>query len=239
MFIGLVSVSGSTASKLPDYSNYQSAIASVSPTVLNAASYSPTNTALRSCPAVGSSWDASPTLPPTPNQQLCDCMVADLSCVAKSSVSDESAGELFDFICGGKTDCSGISGNGTTGKYGAYSMCDLKSRLSWAMNSYASGQSSSNNMACDFSGNATSQSSKASGTCSSLISGAGGVAGSGTSTAKPSGNGGSGSGSSGSSASSSKSAAGATTVPAFDMGLVKLGAYVVCAMFAGAGVVLM
>jgi len=237
---GLVSIDGSQASQLPDYSAYSTAIAKVSPTILNAASYTPTNTALRSCPAVNSAWAASPTLPPSPNQQLCDCMVSDLTCVAKGTPSDDVAGSLFDYICGGGTDCSGISGNGTSGKYGAYSMCDLKSRLSWAMNSYAGSHTGGN--PCDFGGNATTVSAKAASSCSALVSQAGGVKGQGTSTAVPAnnnGNSGSSSGSSGSSASSSKSAAGAVTVPSIDMGLVKLGAYVVCAVAAGAGVVLM
>lgn len=237
---GLVSVSGSSATKLPDYTAYSSAIASVSPTVLNSASYTPTATALRSCP----SWDASPTLPPTPNEQLCSCMVADLGCAAKGTISSDVIGPLFDYICGTGgsnlgVDCAGINGNGTSGVYGAYSMCAAQDRLSWAFNQYYQSQKSKNSAntdACDFSGNATTKSATASGTCGALVSGAGGVVGTGTSTAVPS-NGGSSSGSSGSS--SSKSAANGVTVPSVDMGLIKMGAYVVFAVMAGAGVVLL
>ena len=98
------------------------------------ASYTPTNTKLRACPAEGADWQASPKLPPTPNQQLCSCMVDSLDCSAKSSVASDKFADHFSYICGGSTDCTGINGNGTTGKYGAYSMCRPSERLSWAMN---------------------------------------------------------------------------------------------------------
>ena len=98
------------------------------------ADYTPTNTKLRSCPAEGADWQASSKLPPTPNQQLCSCMVDDLGCSAKSSVASDQFANLFSFICDGRADCTGISGNGTTGAYGAYSMCRPAERLSWAMN---------------------------------------------------------------------------------------------------------
>jgi len=245
-FPGLInSISGDPTSATPntDYSNLAKVIASVSPTVLNSASYSPTNTALRSCPSVGSDWEASNVLPPSPNQQLCGCMVSGLSCVAKSSVSEANIGPLFNYICGAGqgsagTNCSGISGNGSLGQYGAYSMCDQRARLSWAFNAYyqqQKGANAGNANACDFAGNATTQSASSAGSCAALVSGAGGTAGTGTSTATP---GLSTGGGAGGGAAASSGVAGAVTVPNVDLGLLKMGAYVLCAMAAGAGLVL-
>jgi len=62
-------------------------------------------------------------------------MVSALSCVAATKVQEKDTGDLFNYICGeAKTDCSGITANGTTGEYGAYSMCSPLERVSWAMN---------------------------------------------------------------------------------------------------------
>jgi hypothetical protein len=132
-----VDVSGSTVKTLPDFNNLKKQINSIKPSGVQASSYSPTNTALSTCPSVGSDWKASEKLPPTPNSDLCDCMVQSLGCVAKSSVSDKDISSLFSFICA-KADCGGVSTNGTTGIYGAYSMCTASQRLSWAMNTVCS-----------------------------------------------------------------------------------------------------
>jgi hypothetical protein len=129
-----VSVSGNSVKTLTDYNNLKTQLASVTPTGVNSASFTPTNTALQSCPATGTDWQASPTLPPTPNEELCSCMVESLGCVAKSSVAETDYADLFSYVCGGKADCTGINGNATTGEYGAYSMCNSTQRLSWAFN---------------------------------------------------------------------------------------------------------
>lgn len=120
---------------MADFDNLKSELAKVSPASVQMSSYNPTNTAARSCPTSDADWSASTVLPPTPNKELCSCMLAALSCVAASSVKDTDAGDLFGYICGDAgTDCSGIVANGTTGEYGAYSMCSPLERLGWAMN---------------------------------------------------------------------------------------------------------
>jgi hypothetical protein len=128
-----VTVSGNSVKTLTDYNNLKTQLAKATPTGVNSASFTPTNTALQSCPATGTAWQASPTLPPTPNEELCSCMTAELGCVAKSSVSSDDYDSLFSYICA-DIDCTGITGNGTTGEYGAFSMCNSTQRLSWAMN---------------------------------------------------------------------------------------------------------
>jgi hypothetical protein len=83
-----------------------------------------------SCPAANPSFNASSTLPPTPNDSACSCLEKNLSCQFTPSTNNVSAivGVLLDDACsflgsaGGS--CSDISGNGATGVYGRVSGCD-------------------------------------------------------------------------------------------------------------------
>jgi hypothetical protein len=129
----LVEVKNGAVTKLDDFNNLKKQISAVNPTGVSMSSYTPTNTKLSDCPKEGADWMASKVLPPTPNQSLCSCMTGGLSCTAKSSVKTSDYSGVFDYVCGGGTDCTGINGNGTTGNYGAYSMCSPAERLSWAM----------------------------------------------------------------------------------------------------------
>ncbi|KAL4814357.1 Glucanosyltransferase-domain-containing protein [Aspergillus spinulosporus] len=187
---GLVSVVDSTSvSTMADYKYYSSQINAVSASGTNKASYTPTNTALQSCPAVTSgSWlaKASP-LPPTPNTDLCSCMDKTNACVVDSSVDSDNYADLFSVVCG-LTECAGVSANGTTGSYGAYGMCQPKQQLNWALNKYYSEQGSVAS-ACDFDGSATTTATTAAtGSCSSMMSQAG-TDGTGTVTATATGSG--------------------------------------------------
>ncbi|CEL10973.1 hypothetical protein ASPCAL14080 [Aspergillus calidoustus] len=171
---GLVSVVDSTSvSTMADYKYYSSQINAVSPSGTNKASYTPTNTALQTCPSVSAgTWlaKASP-LPPTPNTSLCSCMDASNACVVDSSVSSSDYADLFSVVCG-LTDCTGVTANATTGNYGAYGMCKPKEQLNWALNKYYSEQGVAS--ACDFSGSAmTTSTASATGSCSSMLSAVG------------------------------------------------------------------
>lgn len=225
--IGLVSIVDSTSvSKLADFTSYSKHIASATPSGVNKASYTPTNTALQSCPAVDSDWRATQTpLPPTPNENLCECMSDAAACVVKDSVSSDDYADLFSLICG-YTTCSGVSSNATTGSYGAYGMCSPKQQLNFLLNKYYTEQNSASS-ACSFGGSATvTSTTKATGTCASLMSQAG-TAGTGTVTSQPT-------GTSGSSASSSTSSGLAPTTGStmVVVGSVQLGAYIVTAVCA-------
>ncbi|RMD40883.1 hypothetical protein DV735_g4221, partial [Chaetothyriales sp. CBS 134920] len=173
---GLVSVSGSSVSTLSDFNYLSSQLATISPSAVNSADYTPTNTAAASCPSVGTAWQAASALPPTPNVELCECMYNSLSCVP-NDVSGDGVADLFGLVCGlGDDVCAGITANATTGEYGAYVMCNANQQLGWALNAYYSQQAASGNAAsaCDFSGSATTQSAATpTGACSSLISQAG------------------------------------------------------------------
>jgi hypothetical protein len=186
---GLVSVSGDSVSTLADYNNLASQIATISPTGVNSASFTPTNSPV-ACPTTDSIWHpkASP-LPPSPNEQLCQCMYNSLTCVPANSVTSDEYGALFGTVCGlgaSKNVCAGIAANASTGTYGAYGMCNATEQLGFALNQYyvANGKSAG---ACAFSGSATIKAATtATGTCTALMSQAG-TAGTGKVTSPPSG----------------------------------------------------
>lgn len=237
--------SDSKATTNKDYDNLSSMIGKVNPTGPNSASYSPTNQA-QSCPTT-STWQAATALPPTPNDAVCSCMVSNLTCVAKSSLSSTQIKEKFNYICDPAQgdNCAGILANGSTGAYGAYSMCSDTERLSWAFNQYYLNQTATNTQntsPCDFGGAASKISPKLASSCKAVVSQAG-TAGTGSITNAPTATGGSGSGSgTGSSSGSSSSSKGAGVVlgvPAFDFGVLKIAAYITSAMLVGAGMVLL
>lgn len=244
---GLVSIDGNTVSKLPDFENLSSQIAKISPSGVNMNAYNPTNTEARACPATGADWGAATNLPPTPNEELCGCMTKALSCVASDNVQPTDYDGLFGTVCGLVDGvCAGIAANATTGKYGAYGMCNAKEQLDYAFNAYYQDQLNQGKgaSACDFKGAATTQAAASpSGNCKALLSQAG-SGGTGTVTSAPTATGGSGSSSSGSSSGSGSSAshsgsAGIMTTSSMDIGMVHIGAYAFCAVLAGMGMILL
>ena len=238
---GLVSVDGDKVSTLDDFNNLSSQIHKASPTGVKKSNYSPSNSALQSCPTVGDEWQAaSSPLPPSPNQDLCSCMEESLECVAKDNVSGKQVGKLFGTVCGYDV-CDGVTTNATTGNYGAYSVCSPKQQLSFAMNQYYKQSKGGGNAqsACDFDGAATTKtSSSPSGTCSALLKEAGSK-GTGTVTSSPTGNANQVSASGSSSSSGSQGAAPMVAPSSVRVGALQLGAYVMTAVVAGAGMILL
>ncbi|ODM22860.1 1,3-beta-glucanosyltransferase gel4 [Aspergillus cristatus] len=238
---GLVSVDGDKVSTLDDFNNLSSQLAKVSATGTKKSDYKPTNSALQSCPAVNSAWRAAATpLPPSPNKDLCTCMMDSLECTVKGKVDGEKVGELFGTVCGYGV-CDGVSANATTGDYGAYSVCTPQEQLAYAMNLYYKQQKSkgSGASACDFNGAATTKtSSSPSGTCSALLKEAG-SSGTGTVTSSPTGNANQLSASGSASASGSEGAAPMVAPGAVRVGVWQFGAYLATAVVAGAGMILL
>ncbi|PGH26573.1 hypothetical protein AJ80_01702 [Polytolypa hystricis UAMH7299] len=231
---GLVEVKGGKLKKLDDFDYLKKEMAKVDPTGVKMDDYKPSNTELAACPTNTKVWQASETLPPTPNKELCSCMVKSLSCVASSSITDKRLGDLFGTVCGlGDNVCAGISADASKGVYGAYSMCNPKEQLSFALNTYYLQQEKKGNgaQACDFDGAAKTQTpTEVEGNCKSLMDEAG-TDGTGQVTTGPEG--------SSDDSSESSSAAYPSTIPSFNFGLIQLGAYLVCGVFAGAGMILL
>ncbi|CAI8498223.1 hypothetical protein CAS74_003986 [Pichia kudriavzevii] len=166
---GLVSVvDDSTVSTMADYKYYSSEINAIHPTSAKASDVSTTALA---CPTTNKYWMAATSLPPTPNEAVCDCMSKSLSCVVVDDVNEDDYEDLFSYICG-QIDCDGINGNGKKGTYGAYSFCSSKDKLSFVLDLYYKAQDESS-QACDFSGSATLVKGTTASTCSSMISAAG------------------------------------------------------------------
>lgn len=234
---GLVSVVDSTSVKtLADFKYYSSQIADIDPTGVKKASYTATNTALRSCPTVGPKWgaEASP-LPPVADANLCDCMYDASACVVSESLSEKRYSKLFSTVCG-YTDCSGLAANATTGEYGAYSMCSTKEQLAFALNKYYVEQDKAAD-ACDFAGSATVKSvTKPTGTCSAQMKEAG-SAGVGTISTEGNGKGKSGADSDSATSETSSSAGVVSVHSSVVFGSFQVTAYIATALLAGVGMI--
>jgi hypothetical protein len=168
---GLVTQVGSAVTPLPDYTALSSQLNNISPSTVQQTAYTPSNTAPACPPDAAGTWLAATNLPPTPNFDLCNCAPATFGCVANNNLAAQNISDLFGYICGQlNVDCTGITANGSSGVYGAYSPCNSTVKLSWLMNSYYDSQSQSAG-ACSFGGQAKIQSAQSpSGTCASLIS---------------------------------------------------------------------
>ncbi|KAJ5102699.1 hypothetical protein N7532_003228 [Penicillium argentinense] len=234
---GLVSTSGSSVSTKQDFDNLSSQMKKVTATGTNSADYKVTTTVGRSCPTVGSDWLAASKLPPSPNSDLCECMYDSLECVPSDDVSNKKIKSTFDYLYGlkakGTIDAvSGVYSNGTEGVYGAYSMCNAKQRLAWAMNRYAKKQGGAS--ACDFGGLGTSKkATTASGSCATQMSSIGAAGTNSVNAGLAASTGAAGGATGGSSATSSGLAAGMTQPHAVHVGAWQLGAYSLAALASG------
>lgn len=177
---GMVTIDGDSVTTGDDFNRLKAQYGNVTlPTVPSKSSAG--STQFPSCPPNNSTWLASTSLPPTPNDDACTCLDGILSCLFTPKTSNTTAivGSLLDFGCsslgGVGGSCADISANGSTGTYGRVAFCDpstslfrtlhlyhlLKcgvsatdTKLSFVMSEYyeATGRKATS---CDFSGNAT------------------------------------------------------------------------------------
>ena len=129
---------------------------------MSMSSYSPSNKAM-SCPDVtttsNETWLASSSLPLTPNSDACGCMVNASTCVPNDDLDPTKYSGIFDTICGSDNSlCTAINANGTSGKYGTFSMCSSQEKLAIVMGAYyQKNKASQQDQACDFKGAAKTQ----------------------------------------------------------------------------------
>lgn len=166
---GLVSVSGDSVKTLDDFSYYSKEMNSISPSLAKTADVGASSTVTLACPASAATWKASPSLPPTPDEDVCNCIADSLACVIDDSVSEKDYGDFFGTVCG-VVNCSAVTADGESGEYGSVSFCSDKDKLSYLLNLYYEDQDK-HSSACDFSGSASLRStSLAASSCSAVIS---------------------------------------------------------------------
>ncbi|KAL6408484.1 1,3-beta-glucanosyltransferase gel4 [Ilyonectria robusta] len=165
---GLVKISSGSATKMADFAHLQKNVRAASPAGVKMSAYTSTNKAA-SCPTVNSTWAASSSLPPTPNESACSCITNSSSCVPADGLASSKYSAVFDYICGvNSTLCDPINGNATTGVYGTFSMCSDVDKLAYVLNAYYESQGKAST-ACDFNGKAqTQKASTTSGDCIKL-----------------------------------------------------------------------
>lgn len=169
---GVVKISkNDDAVKQKDYAALKKRVNAAHPKGVEESDYKASGNAAE-CPEQTEKWKASSDLPPTPDNDLCDCMVASRSCVPAKGLKEKSFGALFGYICGEDDSlCKGINGNASTGIYGAYSMCSDAAKLAFVLDAYYASQDSAST-ACDFEGKATTQKAASNGTCSDSLAAA-------------------------------------------------------------------
>lgn len=150
---GLVSIKGDEVQTLDDYKYYKSEINNISPNYAKSSTASVEATQTFACPASASTWRAAVKLPPTPDEDFCECMALTYECVIRDNVPQKNFKNLYSEICG-QIDCSPISVNGSKGEYGSVSFCSDKDKLSHVLNEYYL-SSDRHLSACDFNGSAT------------------------------------------------------------------------------------
>ncbi|XWW97656.1 hypothetical protein V2A60_005641 [Cordyceps javanica] len=164
---GLVRVKNGEAVKMKNFEALKKKMAKIDP---KGSSGSTAQTQPSACPAISQTWQADRALPPTPDKALCDCMVSSLACVPKEGLDKEQFARVFNFACGNANRglCAGISGNTTSGVYGAYGMCEASAKLAFVMDAYYKKQNSGA-FACDFDGAARLQKATVQGKCDAML----------------------------------------------------------------------
>ncbi|GFZ51518.1 1,3-beta-glucanosyltransferase gas1 [Saitozyma sp. JCM 24511] len=157
------SADGQTVTVSADYTRLSTQYnATKTPTTPSQSSASSAAPGALTCPSVNATLLASSTLPPTPDESVCNCVNQNaLACrVTQTSANEPNVvGALTDYACSllGSTNsgasCDAIGGNGTSGTYGSLSMCSPAIKLSYAMSAYY--EFNPVDSSCDFSGNAT------------------------------------------------------------------------------------
>ncbi|KAI8076891.1 Glucanosyltransferase-domain-containing protein [Halteromyces radiatus] len=160
---GLVKIANSQVETLTDYHNLQKVLKATNPKGIKMDDYQQQQQQETvPCPGRTEDWKASTELPPTPSEGACSCMKDNLSCIASDAVhqsnKNSTLGTQLDTMCG-MVNCGDISGEGESGKYGAFSFCNPEDKLSYLYNLYVTqskNEKSFTSATCDFNGYAQS-----------------------------------------------------------------------------------
>jgi 1,3-beta-glucanosyltransferase GAS1 len=125
---GMVTIDGNTVTTSTDFNNLKTEYTNV--TFVN----SPTSgsNSYPACPTQNSTFLASTSLPPTPNENECNCVASAVACQFKPPTNNATTlsaivGNLIDTGCsllgGVGGSCDAIAGDGAKGQYGAVSPC--------------------------------------------------------------------------------------------------------------------
>jgi hypothetical protein len=125
---------GATVTPNADFTQLQAVLAALPPPPNTPSQANAAASTFPACPAAGAALNASDTLPPTPNNQVCLCAVNNaFSCNPRTSTTPSTVGALLDYGCsllgqsGGN--CNEITSNGVTGVYGNLSYCSPSQKL--------------------------------------------------------------------------------------------------------------
>ena len=163
---GLISLNHNSVSTLGDFNNLRSEMNAIHPSTATASQASASAHQLQ-CPVTGGNWGAATALPPTPEQNVCDCISRSALCVVDDDVDDDDYADLFGTVCN-YISCDDINADGSDGNYGSYSFCSAKEKLNYVLNKYYQDQDRRSS-ACDFSGSATVVSASSASSCSSVL----------------------------------------------------------------------
>ncbi|KAF4121867.1 X8 domain [Geosmithia morbida] len=167
---GVVEVKNDKVTKMKDFDALKKAHAAADPKGVTEDEYDGAHKR-ETCPAISKYWKANSVLPPTPDSELCECAVAASECGVAKGTDEEEFGDVFAYICGNTDLCHAINANGTTGVYGAYSMCNPSQQLSILLGMYYDSQNGASD-ACDFDGVATTKTANAASTCDKALASA-------------------------------------------------------------------
>jgi hypothetical protein len=127
--MAVLSSDNSSVTTNADFDNLAAMFKSV--TSANSPAQGASTATLPACPSpIPPAWNASNTIPPTPDDAACDCLVNELSCVFAPPTPDYMVlvGQLIGVACGltvsAGGSCDDISSDGVSGTYGRLAMCD-------------------------------------------------------------------------------------------------------------------
>lgn len=92
-------------------------------------------------------WEASDSLPPTPDRGKCECLQLTFSCIM-TPFKTIRENDLLNEVCK-KIDCQAIEADGVSGKYGNLSECSLNQKISYSLDKYYK-QNGKMDEHCDF-----------------------------------------------------------------------------------------